>query len=72
MRLKTREAIVGLLVYRAARRLIRRSIGKKLGQRGGGIMAGTKKVGLVAMIGAALGALLFWRKKKRGSEMGGG
>ena len=71
MRLKTREAIVGLLVYRAARRLIRRSIGKKLGQRGG-IMAGTKKVGLVAMIGAALGALLFWRKKKRGSEMGGG
>lgn len=72
MRLKTREAIVGLLVYRAARRLIRRSIGKRLGQRGGGIMAGTKKVGLVAMIGAALGALLFWRKKKRGSEMGGG
>ena len=72
MRLKTREAIVGLLVYRAARRLIRRSIGQKLGQRGGGIMAGTKKVGLVAMIGAALGALLFWRKKKRGSEMGGG
>lgn len=65
MRLKTREAIIGLVVYRALRFMIRRSLSKK----GGGIMAGAKRVGFMAMIAAAIGALFFWRKKKKGGEM---
>ena len=34
-------------------------------------MAAGKKVGMFAALGAALGALLFWRKKKKsGADMG--
>ena len=64
MKLKTREAIVGLVVYRFVRYMIRRSLSRK----GGGIMATKRKVGLMATIVAAIGALFFWRKKKKGPE----
>jgi hypothetical protein len=62
MRLNTREAIIGIIVYRIVRRLITRSLSGK----GVGSMASGKKVGIVAAIVAALGALMFWRKKKKG------
>ncbi len=62
MRVNTREAIIGLVVYRLARYAFKRSIRK------GGVMGAAKKVGILAAIGAALGALMFWRKKKRGGE----
>jgi hypothetical protein len=58
MKMKTREAIVGIIVYRVLRILARRMVRK------GGNMASGKKAALIAAIGAAVGALLFWRKKK--------
>ena len=65
MRIKTREAIVGLVVYRVARLAVRRWFTRK----GGGIMAGKRKWAVFAGLSAALGALLFWRKKKRPGEV---
>lgn len=62
MGIKTREAIIGLIVYRIVRLMIRRSLSRK----GVGRMASGKKLGIVAAIAAALGALMFWRKKKKG------
>ena len=62
MKLKTREAIIGLMVYRVVRYMILRTLSGK----GGGTMASAKKVGLIATIAAAIGALFFWRKKKKG------
>jgi hypothetical protein len=62
MRIKTREAIIGLIVYRIVRLMIRRSLSGK----GVGRMASGKKLGIIAAIAAALGALMFWRKKKKG------
>jgi len=58
MKIKTREAIIGLIVYRALRLVLRRYLRK------GGFMASKKKVGIIAAIGALIGALFFWRKKK--------
>jgi hypothetical protein len=65
VKVKTREAIIGLVVYRLARYVLRRKLTK------GGLMAAGKKVGIIAAIGAALGALLFWRRKKRQQEAPG-
>jgi len=62
--MRTREAIIGLVVYRVARLAIRRIVTRK----GGGIMAGKRKWAVFAGLSAALGALLFWRKKKRTGE----
>ena len=62
MRIKTREAIIGVIVYRIVRRMIQRSLSRK----GVGRMASGKKLGFIAAIAAALGALMFWRKKKKG------
>jgi hypothetical protein len=59
MRVSTREAIIGLVVYRLAKYVLRRKLTK------GGGMATAKKVGIIAAIGAAIGALFFWRKKKK-------
>jgi hypothetical protein len=64
MRINTREAIIGLIVYRIVRRLVLRSLS---GKKGVSRMASGKKLGIVAAIAAALGALMFWRKKKKGS-----
>ena len=66
MRIRTREALIGLIVYRILRFMILR----RLSEKGGGIMASGKKVGIVAAIVAGLGALMFWRKKKKSG--GGG
>jgi LPXTG-motif cell wall-anchored protein len=35
-------------------------------------MANAKKVGLLATIAAAIGALFFWRKKKKGADVSTG
>ena len=61
MKLKTREAIIGVVVYRVGRFMLRRWF-----RKGGGTMAGRKKVGIVAALTALLGVLMFWRRKKRG------
>ena len=58
MKLKTREAIIGFIVYRTIRFAASRAMRK------GGIMASRKRVGILAAITAALGALFFWRKRK--------
>jgi len=65
MKLKTREAVMGVIIYRAAKFAAKRTLRK------GGVVAAGKKVGMFAALGAALGALLFWRKKKKsGTDMG--
>jgi hypothetical protein len=58
-KLSTREAIIGIVVYRLMKLASRRWLAKK-----GGMMATKKKVGLIAAIGALIGALFFWRKRK--------
>jgi hypothetical protein len=65
VKLKTREAIIGLIVYRVGRFVLRRWL-----RKGGGIMAGRKKLGVVAALTALLGVLMFWRRKKRGEATG--
>jgi hypothetical protein len=57
MKVKTREAVIGIVMYRVLRLALKRKLGK------GGVMAG-KKLGMLAVIGAAFGALMFWRKRK--------
>jgi hypothetical protein len=59
MKPNMRQAILGLIVYRIARFAVRRALEKK-----GGSMATKKKTAIFAAIGAAVGALLFWRKRK--------
>ena len=68
MKLKTREAVIGLIVYRFVRYMVRRSLSGK----GGSTMASAKKVGFLATIAAAIGALFFWRKKKKGTDVSTG
>jgi hypothetical protein len=59
MKLNTRQAIIGIITYRLLQYMVKRKLTK------GGIMAsGKKKAGILAAIGALVGALLFWRKKK--------
>jgi hypothetical protein len=57
VKLSTREAIIGIVTYRVLKRVARRTLRK------GGIMA-SKKTAVFAGLGALLGALLFWRKRK--------
>jgi hypothetical protein len=58
VKLKTREAILGVVVYRAMRFLVKRYLRKE------SLMAGKKKMTLLAALGALVGALFFWRKRK--------
>jgi hypothetical protein len=58
VKLSTREAIIGIVTYRVLKRVARRTLLRK-----GGIMA-SKKTAIFAGLGALLGALLFWRKRK--------
>jgi len=62
--MKKREAIIGLMVYKAARPLVKRMFRVK-----GGGMAGKKKSAMLAGFGALLGGLLFWRKRKAKHEL---
>jgi hypothetical protein len=64
VKLKTREAIIGILVYRAVKLMGRRMLKKK-----GGIMA-SRKTAIFAALGALAGALFFWRKRKGGQQTG--
>ena len=60
MKLNTREAIIGIVMYRVMKHMTRRWLAKK-----GGMMATKKKTaGIIAAIGALIGALFFWRKRK--------
>jgi hypothetical protein len=52
-----RNAIIGWLVYKVAKRKARKAAP---GKRGGAI------AGAVAGIGALLGGLMFWRKRRSG------
>jgi len=52
------QALLGYLTFRIGLYLFRRMTRK------GGQMASKKKVGIIAGIGAALGALMFWRRRK--------
>ena len=58
MKLKKHEVWVAFNVYRMIRFAGSRAFRK------GGIMASKKKVGILAAITAALGALFFWRKRR--------
>jgi hypothetical protein len=58
-----KEALIGLAVYKGGRILL-----KQLNGKGGLSMASKKKIGILAGIGAAVGALMFWRKKKKQQE----
>jgi hypothetical protein len=60
LKLSTREAIIGIVVYRVMKHMTRRWLRQK-----GGMMASKKKTaGIIAAIGALIGALFFWRKRK--------
>jgi hypothetical protein len=65
MQIKQRKAIIGLLVYQVAMFVIRR----RLARKGGNIMAGKRKYGIIAAIGAALAGLAFWRRKRKKGEL---
>ncbi len=56
-----RDALIGLAVYKGGKVLLKRMSKSK----GGALMASKKRIGIVAAVGAALGALMFWRRKKR-------
>jgi hypothetical protein len=58
MKVRAREAVIGVVGYRILRLALRRYFGK------GGLMAAGKKLGVVALLGAVFGALMFWRKRK--------
>jgi hypothetical protein len=58
MKLNTREAIIGIITYRLLTLLARRMLRK------GGIVATKKKTAIFAALGALIGALFFWRRKK--------
>ena len=63
MKLNTREAIIGIITYRVLKYMVTRKLTTK-----GGIMATKKKkAGIAAAIGAIIGVLFFWRKKKASS-----
>jgi len=63
LKVSTREAIIGIITYRVLKIAARRMVKK------GGIVA-SKKTALFAAIGALVGALFFWRRKKaRQSEV---
>jgi uncharacterized membrane protein YebE (DUF533 family) len=65
MGMKQRKAIIGLLVYQVAMFAIRRMMARK----GGSIMAGKRKYGIIAAIGAALAGLAFWRRRQKKAEV---
>ena len=54
-----RQALIGYVALRVGLYVFRRMTRTK-----GGLMASKKKVGVIAGIGAALGALMFWRRRK--------
>jgi hypothetical protein len=58
VKLKTREAIIGLVVYRVMRFVVARYLRKE------SRVATKKRVTIVAALSALVGALLFWRKRK--------
>jgi hypothetical protein len=58
MKLNTREAIIGIITYRVLKHMLARRLTK------GGIVAAKKKTAIAAAIGAIIGVLFFWRKKK--------
>ena len=63
VKVSTREAIIGIVTYRVVKLMARRLLRK------GGRMA-TKKTALFAALGAMVGALFFWRRRKtRQSEL---
>jgi uncharacterized protein (TIGR03382 family) len=53
------QALIGYAAFRIGLYLLRRMTKGK-----GGRMASKKSVGIIAAIGAALGALMFWRRRK--------
>jgi hypothetical protein len=54
-----RQALIGYVALRVGLYMFKRLAGTK-----GGVMASKKKVGVIAGIGAGLGALMFWRRRK--------
>lgn len=62
-----RKAIIGYIVYTIGKPIAKRAVRSKAksavpGKRGGSI------AGAVAGIGAVLGALMFWRRRRRDEE----
>ena len=54
-----RQALIGYVAFRVGWYLL-----KRMKEQEGGRMASKKSVGIIAAIGAALGALMFWRRRK--------
>ena len=59
MKLNTREAIIGIITYRVLKHMLARRLTK-----GGSVATKKKKTAIAAAIGAVIGVLFFWRKKK--------
>jgi uncharacterized protein (TIGR03382 family) len=57
------KVLIGYATFRIAWYLV-----KRLTKRKGGRMASKKSVGIIAAVGAALGALMFWRRRKAKNE----
>lgn len=73
--LNRRKAMIGWLVYQAGKPIAKRAIKSRAkgakgvvpgtaGSKGGGAPKGA----ILAAAGAALGALLFWRRRKSGDD----
>ncbi len=60
MKLNTREAIIGIITYRVLKHMVTR----KLTTKGGIVATKKKKAGIIAAIGALIGALFFWRQQE--------
>jgi hypothetical protein len=58
-----KNAIIGWLVLTIGKPLAKRKARQAVGGKRGGVIAAT-----VAGIGAAVGGLMFWRKRRGGSE----
>lgn len=55
-----KDALIGLAVYKVGKILL-----TQINRKGGLSMASKKKLGIIAGIGAALGALMFWRRRSK-------
>jgi hypothetical protein len=69
--LNKRKAIIGWVVYTAAKPLAKRAMRTKAKNAVPGTRAGSRKpntAAIVAAVGAVLGGLMFWRKRRSGDE----
>ena len=69
--LNRRRAMIGWLVYKAAKPLVKRAVRSKAKGAVPGTRKGSRapnKAAILALLGAIVGGLMFWRKRRSGDE----